>query len=109
MPLNDVALNAMGDVLDASITQLSLHSSTPNGAGSNETTAGRQVPAFTVANGDVTMTGTEAFTGGASNGAVTHVGLWASGVWWGYFPVTGDASFNSAGEYTLDSLVIAGS
>lgn len=109
MPLNDTALNAMGAVLDSSITALSLHSATPNATGSNETTAGRQTPSFSVANGDVTMDAAEAFTGGAANGAVAAVGLWAGAVWWGYFPITGDASFNSSGEYTLDTLVIAGS
>lgn len=113
MPLNDSALNLMATALAADATHLALHSADPGPTGSNPTTAGRLTANWGAASGgDISIGGAKAFTGGASNGAVTHVGLWTAssgGTFRGAFPVTGDASFNSAGEYTLDSLTVAGS
>lgn len=113
MALNDTALNLMADALAAAAPYLSLHSADPGPTGTNETTAGRGTAEWGAASGgDIAITAAEAFTGGASNGAVTHVGLWSAttvGTFYGSFPVTGDQSFNSAGEYTLDTYTIAGS
>lgn len=112
MALNDAALNLMATELASAAAYLSLHSATPNASGSNETTAGRQASGWGAASGgDIAISAAKNFTGGASNGAVTHVGLWSastSGTFYGSFAITGDASFNSAGEYTLDSLTVSG-
>lgn len=113
MALNDTALNLMATALGGAAQYLSLHSATPDATGSSETTAGRQSAGWAAASGgDIAITAAKPFTGGASNGAVTHVGLWSAataGTFYGSFAVTGDQSFNSAGEYTLDTLTIAGS
>lgn len=114
MPLHDSLLNIGADAMAANATHLSLASADPGSTGANQTTAGRLAAGWGAATngGDISISGPKAFTGGASNGAVTHVCLWTAatgGSFRGAFPVTGDASFNSAGEYTLDSFTIAGS
>ena len=113
MPLMDAALNTGANAIAAAYPYLSLHSATPNTSGSNETTAGRLAAGWgSASSGDISIGAAKNFTGGASNGAVAFVGVWtaaSAGTFGGYFPVTGDASFNSAGEYTLDSFTIAGS
>lgn len=106
MPLNDAALNVGATAIKGAITHLSLHTATPNASGSNESTAARKAAGWgTVATGDFSTTNI-AFTGGAANGPVTHVGYWSAitaGTFYGYEAITGDATFNSAGEYTLTS------
>lgn len=113
MALNSTALNAMANALAVAAPHLSLHSATPNASGSNETTASRQPASWgSASSGAIAISGAKAFTGGASNGAVTHVGLWSAssaGTFYGSYAVTGDASFNSAGEYTLDTFTVTGS
>ena len=108
MALNDAALNLMANALAAAATHLSLDT---NGSGT-ESTAGRLAAGWgTAANGDIAIGSAKAFTGGASNGPVTHVGLRSAssgGTFYGSFAVTGDASFNSAGEYSLDTFTVAG-
>lgn len=112
MALNDAALDLMAGALAGSALYLSLHSAAPSASGSNETSAARLAAGWSSASGGaISISAARAFTGGASNGAVTHVGLWSAattGTFYGSFPVTGDASFNSAGEYTLDSLTVSG-
>lgn len=112
MALNDAALNLMGNALAAAAPYISLHSAAPNTSGSNETSAGRLAASWASASGgDIAIGSAKAFTGGASNGAVHSVGLWSAstgGTFYGAYAVTGDASFNSAGEYTLDTFTVAG-
>jgi hypothetical protein len=112
MALNDTLLNIGVTAMQAAATHLSLHSATPNASGSNETTAARVAASWgTAANGDFATLSNKNFTGGAASGAVAAVGLWSAptgGTFYGYFPITGDAAFNSAGEYTLVSLTIPG-
>lgn len=113
MALTNAALNAMANHLGTLVTHVSLHSANPGTGGANETTAARQAVSWTTAaNGDISITVAENFTGGASNGACTYVGLQGAssgGTFYGSFPLSGDQTFNSAGEYTLDSLTIDGS
>ena len=116
MPLSDPLLNigatAMGGAGGA--THLSLHTAQPASttSGTNESTAGRQAAGWgAAANGDLTTTNKN-FTGGAANGACTHVGFWSAssaGTFHGYVALTGDQTFNAAGEYTITSLTINGS
>lgn len=109
MPLNDAALNVGANSLKSAITHLSLHTALPDATGSNQSAAARKVAGWgTVATGDFSTTNI-AFTGGAANGPVTHVGYWSAitaGTFYGYEAITGDATFNSAGEYTLTSASI---
>lgn len=113
MPLNNNALNAMANHLASIATHASLHSADPGATGTSETSAARQQVAWgAAANGDITLSTTENFTGGVPNGAVLHVGLWTAatgGTFLGSFPLTGDTTFNSAGEYTLNSITVNGS
>lgn len=113
MPLTDAALDVMANALKSAATHASLHTADPGTTGANPTAAARQPIAWDgpTSGGDLSLTGTEAFTGGAANGAVTHVGLWSAltgGTFYGGFALTGDQSFNAAGEYTLTEITITG-
>lgn len=112
MPFNDALLTIGAQAMTDAVDLLSLHSAQPDATGSNETTATRQTPTWdTAANGDLILTTDEAFTGGTASGACTHVGLWnaAGTTFYGYFALTGDQTFNAAGEYTLTAITVTGS
>lgn len=113
MALSTAGLNVQQNALAAVIVYMSLHSATPNSSGSNETSAARVAVVMSNTNGVITMSGgAKNFTGGASNGAVHDVGYWSAltgGTFYGSAPTTGDASFNSAGEYTVDSASLTAS
>jgi hypothetical protein len=52
-----------------------------------------------------------AFTGGAASGAATHAGFWSAssaGTFYGWYALTGDQTFNAAGEYTVTGISIPG-
>jgi hypothetical protein len=110
--LNDTALNVGNAAIQAAATHAKLYSAAPNAAGTtNQTTAGLVALTWvTAANGDLIVTTDAAFTGGAASGACTQVGLWNSGqtTFYGYFALTGDQTFNAAGEYTLTGITITG-
>lgn len=112
MPLNNTALNLEANALAGAALYLSLHSADPGATGTAETTAARVAAAWPgAANGDLTVSNKN-FTGGAANGACTFVGLWSAatgGTFYGGFALTGDQTFNAAGQYTLTSLTIDGS
>jgi hypothetical protein len=112
MPLTDGTLNALGTHLASLCGWASLHSADPGSTGTNATSAARKAITFNVdADGDLTLASTVAFTGGAASGAVSHVGLWSAssgGTFRGGFALTGDTSFNAAGEYNLTGLTING-
>ena len=112
MALTDATLNSVGTHLASLLSYASLHSANPGTTGASETSAPRKAVTFTVdADGDLTLNGTIAFTGGAASGAVTYVGLWSAvtgGTFRGGFALTGDATFNAAGEYNLTGLTING-
>ena len=111
MPLTDAALNLTGVYVGTLATHLSLHTADPSTTGANESSAARVAVTWTV-DGDGDMTsGSKNFTGGASNGACTYVGLWSAvsaGTFRGSFLLTGDVTFNSAGEYTVTQVTING-
>lgn len=113
MALTNAGLNIMANALAAAATHASLHTADPGSTGTNESTAGRQAIAWdAAANGDISLTGTENFTGGAASGACTYVGLWTAssgGTFLGGFALSGDQTFNAAGEYTLSDVTINGS
>jgi len=112
MPLTDTTLNLMGTYLTTLGGWLQLHTADPGTTGINQSAAARQACTFTVdADGDLTLDGTENFTGGAASGACTHVGLWSAstaGTFRGGFALTGDQTFNAAGEYSVTGLTITG-
>jgi hypothetical protein len=103
MPLTDGTLNSLGTHLAGLITHVSLHTAAPGSTGANESTAARLPVTWTVdADGDLTTT-QKNFTGGAANGPVHSTGYWSAitgGTFRGSDPVTGDTTFNAAGEYS---------
>lgn len=113
MALNDPVLNIGADAMRAAMTHLSLHTAAPNiTSGGNETTAARVLASWPAASGGDLTISNKAFTGGAANGACTHVGFNSAssgGVFYGFVALTGDQTFNSAGEYTITSLTVNGS
>jgi hypothetical protein len=112
MALTDATLNSLGTSLAALCTHASLHTADPGTTGTNESSAARQAVSFNVdADGDLTLTVTENFTGGAASGACTYVGLWSAssgGTFRGGFALTGDQTFNAAGEYNVTGITITG-
>lgn len=113
MPLNDAILTIGAQAMSDAINFVQIHTAQPDGTGSNESSATRLAANWdTAANGDMLLTTDAAFTGGAASGAATHVGFWSAvsaGTFYGYLPLTGDQTFNAAGEYTLDAITISGS
>lgn len=113
MALTEAALNIMANALATAADHASLHTADPGATGLNPATSARQPIVWdAAAGGDISLTGTEAFTGGAASGPCTHVGLWTElvgGTFLGGFALTGDQTFNAAGEYELTDVTINGS
>jgi hypothetical protein len=88
MPYSTFAKNVMLTQLAATVTHLSIHTTTPNSSGSNEATGGspayaRKVPAFgTPTGGTLPLSGGVTFDLAA--GVYGYVGMWASTNWCGY-------------------------
>jgi hypothetical protein len=101
--------------LRSAITHLQLHSGDPGAAGtSNTTSAARQAVTWAAAtgDGDFSLSSNVAFTGVAANGGATWISGWSavsSGTFYGKWQLTGDATANAAGEYTLTALTLNGS
>lgn len=95
----------------SAVKYLSLHTADPGAVGSNESTAARVAVTPTHSGGVVSIGSTD-FTGGAASGACTYAGLWdapTSGTFLGGIALSGDQTFNAAGEYTVSSVTITGS
>jgi hypothetical protein len=112
MALNDTILNIGNAQMQTSMTHLQIHTAQPNASGSNEATSARQAITWvTAANGDLVATVDLNFTGGAASGPATHIGFWSAssaGTFYGWLPLTGDQTFNAAGEYTVTGITITG-
>lgn len=113
MALNDTILNIGGAAMQTAMTHGKLYSAAPDAAGSTNATAGGRVALTwtTAANGDMIVTADAAFTGGGASAACTVLGFWSAstaGTFYGYVPLTGDATFNAAGEYTVTGVTITG-
>lgn len=119
MALTDGTLNSLGGNLKSLLAWASLHSADPGTTGTNEiAAAGRKdltdagsVDWSVDADGDLTLTGTLAFTGMTGSQAVTHIGFWSAssaGTFRGSFALTGDSTANAAGEYNVTGVTITG-
>lgn len=112
MPLADALLNVGAGSMRTAITHLSLATANPEPSGGNQASSARVAPTWgTVAAGDFSLSAPANFTGGAPGGPVTHVCFWSAstgGTYYGSQPVTGDATFNSVGEYTVTALTVNG-
>jgi hypothetical protein len=107
MALNDTILNIGNAAMQSAMTHASIHS-----AADTESSAGRQAITWqTAANGDMVITTALNFTGGASSGAATRIGFYSAGsggTYYGEQALTGDQTFNAAGEYTVTGVTITG-
>jgi hypothetical protein len=111
---NDAGIVVGANAIDAAITHMQLHSADPGSAGTTSPLGTRVAVNGTVdADGDITWS-TIAFTGLSANQSVTHISYWGSagtgnpatgGTNYGKAALTGDATANSAGEYTVTSVV----
>lgn len=111
--LNDTLLNIGNAAMQSAATHAGLFTAAPNSTGTtNVAASGRQAITWvTAANGDMVMTVDLPFTGGTASGACQAVGLWSAstaGTFYGYFLLTGDQTFNAAGEYTVTDITITG-
>lgn len=112
MALNDTILNIGNASAQTAMTHMAIHTAQPDATGSNQSSAGRQAITWvTAANGDLVITADLAFTGGAASGAATHIGFWSAvtaGTFYGWLALTGDQTFNAAGQYTVTAVTITG-
>lgn len=112
MALNAAALQIGAAAMAAAMQYASIHSGNPGTTGANETAAARQATGMTASGGNFTLSGPKNFTGGPANGPSLYVGLWSAatgGTFYGAYALTGDQAFNSAGQYTLNTLTLTGS
>lgn len=113
MALNDTILNIGATAMQNAMTHAALYTAAPDASGTTNLTAAARKPITwdAAANGDMVLTVDAAFTGGAANGACTVVGFWSAltgGTFYGYLALTGDQTFNAAGEYNLTGVSIPG-
>lgn len=115
MPGLNPAMVVAANAMQAAMAYAQLHSAAAGGSGtSNVTTAPRRpIPWGTVTgDGDFGLASPLQFTGGTSNGLVYSVTLWSAssgGTYYAEFVLTGDAQFNSLGQYTVTAITLDGS
>jgi hypothetical protein len=115
MALNDAALDVAGDALAAALVGISFHTADPGAAGTSAVIAGgRAAIVMASTNGDLALTAPVTKTGLTPGATVAFLGLWSTsttgGTYYGSVPrTTGDATVNTNGEYTANTLVIPSS
>ena len=104
---NDAALVVGANAIDTAITHMQLFSAATNATGTTNAVGSRVAVNGTVdADGDITWSNV-AFTGLTANQPVHSVGYFSAstgGTFYGSVVLTGDATANSAGEYTVTSV-----
>ena len=112
MPYTTAAKNSMlsslvGKTAPVVIDALSLHATDPGSTGTGEVAGGgyarvavTEADFNSATNGEITTDNDKTFSGPA-NQAVGFYGAWDSGVFVGGGALTGDATFNAAGQYIL--------
>jgi hypothetical protein len=107
MALNDAALVVAANAVDGVITHMQLHSGARGASGTTNAVGSRVAVDGTVdADGDISWTNV-AFTGLSASQAVAEVSYWSAstgGTYYGGTVLTGDATANAAGAYTITSL-----
>ena len=110
--LNAAALHIGGAAIATAIAWVQIHTATPSSGGSNEATSARQAVTLSDTGGVITASAAVNFTGGAASGPALFLGYWSAstaGTFYGYEALTGDQTFNAAGQYTVNSITITGS
>lgn len=114
--LNNAAMLLAANALKAGLVGAQLHSAAAGGAGtSNLCSSARQAISWGAVSGagDFGLASQLDFTGGAGSGAVYSVTLWSTsttgGVFYGEFVLTGAATFNASGEYSVTAINLDGS
>jgi hypothetical protein len=106
--LNDTALNVGANAIAAAYPYLSIHTTGAVTSSANESTAARVAANWAAASGgDFSLTAPVNFTGGAASGPAVRVGYWSAssgGTYGGGVLLTGDQTFNAAGEYTVNDI-----
>jgi hypothetical protein len=104
---NDAAVVIAANAVEAVITHMQLHSTNVGGSWGTNAVGTRVAVNGTVdADGDITWSNV-AFTGLTANQAIGGVSYWSAssgGTNYGGSATSGDATANSAGEYTLTSV-----
>lgn len=100
--LNDTLLNTGSAAMAALITHVSIHTAGAVTSSANESTAARKPVTCTVDGDADIVIPAAAFTGGAASGAAIRIGFWGAltgGIYYGGALLTGDQTFNAAGQY----------
>jgi hypothetical protein len=106
---NTAGITALLDDGNEAVVWVAIGSGPTSG---DQTSAARVQLASSVAGGVITATGVPyAFTGSANAGATHALFFSAStaGTFYGFETLTGDQTFNAAGDYSLTALTITGS
>lgn len=105
--LNNAALVTAGNAVEGEITHMQLHSTNVGGTWATGAVGSRVAVSGTVdADGDIVWSNIQ-FTGLGANQAVGGISYWTAatgGQNRGGSALTGDATANSAGEYTVTSV-----
>ncbi|ETB34456.1 MULTISPECIES: hypothetical protein [Mycobacterium avium complex (MAC)] len=112
---SDALLAVQGNATRSAIKGLQLHTGNPGvGGAANKSSAPMQTPVWTVvdAAGGFDLAAPVQFSGGTPNGLAPYVSAWSdtsgSGTWYGNFPLTGDLTFDSNGQLTLETFTVTG-
>jgi len=115
MPFSNAAMVVGANALRSALTGMQLHTGNPGAGGAaNKSSAAMKTPVWTVVtgDGDFDLAAPVAFTGAAAGGPITWVSLWSnisgSGIWYGNFPLSGDLSADSSGNFSVQSLPVNG-
>lgn len=114
--LSPAALIDGATAIRAGIGGVQVHGDDPgNGGVANKSSAAMVVPLWTTPSGtgNFDLETAAAFTGGTPNGPCKFASLWSdttgSGIWKGNVQLTGDLTFDSSGNITINSIPIQGS
>lgn len=115
MPLSDAAMVVGANALRSAIGGFQLHTGNPGAGGAaSKSSAPMQAPSWTTVagDGDFGLAAPVAFTGCTPSGPITWVSAWSntsgSGIWYGNFPLSGDLTADSSGNFTLQTFPFDG-
>jgi hypothetical protein len=103
----DTALDVGTNAIIAAYPYLSIHTTGAVTSSANESAAARVAANWSASSGGDTAVTSKNFTGGAASGPAIRVGYWSlatGGVYGGGSLLTGDQTFNAAGEYTVTGI-----